>query len=266
MTNRKDWPLALSRPVSLFDDAVLADMRNAGIRYAELSTGDFKPYYEKINFPRDSVALCRRAAEAGVTVSSLHLPFEPGWVNPAGLDVAERARYVEMQSELIEAASACGIGIVVVHPSREPHTEEERAERLAIAIDSIGKLTEKASACGVTLALENLPRTCLCRTHEEMEAFLAAVPELRVCFDLNHCLLEPNVEYIRAVGDKIVTLHVSDYDFIDEKHWLPGVGKNPWGELLSALEEIDYNGKFTYETGGASPAEVAENYRWLMSL
>lgn len=265
MTNRKDWSLALSRPVKLFEDSVLADMKTAGIQYAELSTGNPKPYYETINFPGDSVELYKKAADAGVTISSIHLPFGGGWLDPAGRDPDGRVKYVNMQCELIEAAAKCGIRIAVVHPSAEPYAEEERPERLALAMDSIGKLTKKAVSCGMTLALENLPRTCLCRTHEDMVKFLDAIPDLRVCYDTNHCLIEPNVDYIRAIGEKIVTLHVSDYDFIDEKHWLPGVGKNPWAELLSVLEEVNYSGKFTYEVG-ASPAEVAENYKWLMRL
>ena len=265
MTNRKDWALAASRPVNLFEDKVLEAMKAAGIQYAELSSGNPEPYYETINFPKDSVALYQKAKDAGVTISSIHLPFGVKWLDPAGKDPAGREKYAAMQCEIIEAAGKAGIPIVVVHPSAEPYQEEEREERLALAIESIRKLTEKAVSCGVTLALENLPRTCLCRTHEDMVKFLEAIPELKVCFDTNHCLAEDNAEYIRAVGDKIVTLHISDYDFINERHWLPGVGQNPWAKLLAVLEEINYSGKFTYEVG-ASPAEIAENYNWLMNL
>ena len=66
------------------------------------------------------------------------------------------------------------------------------------------------------------------------------------------------------MGGRIITLHVSDYDFVDERHLLPGEGKNPWGEILRALEEVGYDGRFTYEVRAGNGAAVAENFRWLM--
>jgi sugar phosphate isomerase/epimerase len=146
--------------------------------------------------------------------------------------------------------------------------EEERPEKIKRAIEMIASLTDAARASGIILALENLPRTCLCRTHDEMEAFLAAIPDLRVCFDTNHNLSEPNADYIRAVGDKIVTLHISDYDFVDEKHWFPLDGGIDWRELLAVLEEVNYTGRFTYETmpEGKTYEDLANNYNTLMNL
>ncbi|MBR5679024.1 MAG: sugar phosphate isomerase/epimerase, partial [Clostridia bacterium] len=124
----------------------------------------------------------------------------------------------------------------------------------------------RATAAGVTLCLENQPRTCLCRTSDEMLVFLSAIPDLCVVFDTNHSLTEDNVHYIRAVGEKIVSLHISDYDFIDEKHWLPLKGKNDWSGIVAALEEVGYAGRFLYELGaGNTYAEIAENYRTLLA-
>ena len=117
----------------------------------------------------------------------------------------------------------------------------------------------------MTLCLENLPRTCLGRTSDEMLRFLDAIPTLRAVFDTNHSLMEDNVHFIRAIGEKIVTLHVSDYDFADEKHWLPLEGKNDWEAILSALEDVNYAGRFLYELcNGYSYEAVAENYRRLI--
>ena len=49
------------------------------------------------------------------------------------------------------------------------------------------------------------------------------------------------------MGKKIVTVHISDYDFIDERHWIPGTGKIDWKELISLLKAIDYEGPFMNE-------------------
>ena len=84
-------------------------------------------------------------------------------------------------------------------------------------------------------------------------------------FDTNHSLREDNAHFIRALGNKIVTLHVSDYDFTDERHLLPLEGKNDWEGIFAALEEIGYAGRFLYELrAGYTYAQIAGNYRRLL--
>jgi sugar phosphate isomerase/epimerase len=57
------------------------------------------------------------------------------------------------------------------------------------------------------------------------------------------------VAFVEAIGSRIITLHVSDYDFIDERHLLPGEGKNDWAAIVDALERADYAGPWMYEVG-----------------
>ena len=267
MTNRKDWPLALSVGPAAMNGETLDALAAAGIRELELSSGAIDPFYAVLDFPHKAKDLAAEAKAHGTAISSVHLPFSPfSRIDPASPDPAVRKAILEIQSELIAAAGDAGIGMAIIHPSGEPYREEERAERIACAVEVIGTLTETAKSAGVTLCLENLPRTCLCRTSDEMLVFLGAIPDLRVVFDTNHSLSEDNVRYIRAVGEKIVTLHVSDYDFIDEKHWLPLQGKNDWPSLVKTLEEVGYRGRFLYEIGsGYSYPQIAENYRTLLA-
>lgn len=269
MTNRKNWPLASSRPAANFGDDMLAAMQKAGVHYMELSSGAITPFTEYLDYTHKANDIFAKAKSYDVTISSIHLPFAPfNRIDPALSDPDARKYMFDLQSGLIKAAAASGVDFAVIHPSGEPYKDEERPEKLRYAIDMIGQLTEVATKAGMVLALENLPRTCLCRTHDEMEKFLAAIPDLRVCFDTNHNLSEPNADYIRAVGDKIVTLHVSDYDFVDEKHWFPMDGGIDWRELLSVLEEINYSGRFTYETlpEGKTYDDLVNNYNTLMNL
>ena len=97
--------------------------------------------------------------------------------------------------------------------------------------------------------MENLPRTCLGKNSEEMLELLSADPTLRICFDTNHLLGQDPVEFVEAVGEKIVTTHVSDYDFIDERHWLAGEGDMDWHRLYDALCRVGYEGAWLYELG-----------------
>lgn len=43
------------------------------------------------------------------------------------------------------------------------------------------------------------------------------------------------------------SLHISDYDFVDERHDLPGCGINQWHALLDLLKDAGYNGPALYE-------------------
>ncbi len=73
MTNRKNWPLALSIGPREMNEKSLTALAAAGIRQAELSSGDIAPFYEALDFPRRAGALVAEARERGVEISSVHL-------------------------------------------------------------------------------------------------------------------------------------------------------------------------------------------------
>ena len=64
------------------------------------------------------------------------------------------------------------------------------------------------------------------------------------------------VDFIKNVGDKIITTHISDYDFVNERHWIPGEGDIDWLELYNALKEVNYKGVWLYETGLRPPKSI----------
>ena len=265
MSSRKNWPLAMSVGLHVVMSAEeLEKLHSAGISQVELAVGDMRPFFENDYFEK-SVEISEFAKAHGVTISSVHLPFAPFSM----IDLTDPRNdlfTIKVQTMIMEAAAKAGIKIAVLHPSGEPYKDDERQERLEMACSVVSALAENAKKLGMQLALENLPRTCLCRTHDEMLYFLDRIPDLRVCFDMNHNLCENNIDYIKAVGDKIITLHVSDYDFVDERHWLPGSGINDWQKIIEALESVGYDGRFLYEVklSGVTCEDIAENYRMLL--
>lgn len=67
-----------------------------------------------------------------------------------------------------------------------------------------------------------------------MIAHLKAIPGLYMCFDSNHLLGEANPDFLRrlyeaGLAGRIGSVHISDYDFTDERHELPGNGKTTAG-------------------------------------
>lgn len=191
----------------------------------------------------------------GVKLWSLHLPFG-GPYNPADLDPANRKFTDEQDRVIINRAAEAGITRFVIHPSCEPNEPETREERIKYSMEFLNNLAEFAATKGVVLAVENLPRTCLGNRAEELMRIISVNEKLGVCFDFNHSLGEDNSAYIKLLGDKIITTHVSDYDMIDERHWLPGEGKVDWVKMITLLEEANYQGVWMYELGFNPPKSI----------
>lgn len=238
--------LGLSTCGKVLDRALFAAYAEAGITHMEISlekeVGDVLDYAQAKAW----------AEEFSVTLCSQHLPFSPfAEINIASPAIA--AKTIAYFTEVIGKATEIGISRFVVHPSAEPIEPEVRAEQMNCAQESLAKLAEIADQHGAIIAVENLPRTCLGRNSEEILALVSADPRLRVCFDTNHLLGEDPLEFIAKVGHLFVTTHVSDYDFINERHWLPGEGQLDWPAILSALKAVGYDGPWLYELRFRAP-------------
>ena len=245
------FPVGLSTCSKTADGAFFRACAAAGISAVEVSPD--ADAYDAV----DWTALRRYADETGVALRSFHLPFLPfAEIDVSATDPALRAASVRRDADLIRRAADAGVGIFVIHPGGEPVPDAERAARLEASRESLAALADVAVSCGGVLAVEDLPRTCPGRDSGEILFLLQAHPALRVCFDTNHLLRESPQDFIRRVGDKIVTTHVSDYDFKDEKHWLPGEGDVDWYALADALADAGYGGVWLYELGFRAPWTV----------
>ena len=122
---------------------------------------------------------------------------------------------------------------------------------MEMALINLDKLTQIAKSEGIHLAAEVLPGRALGCNSDELKYMTEQISDLKVCFDVNHLYTESHEEFVEKMGDKIVTVHISDYDFVQERHWLPGKGKNDWKKIIELLNSINYNGAFMYEVGRA---------------
>ncbi len=211
-------------------------------------------------------------AQSGVKAWSFHLPFyfedERGCLDPATFDEKEWQKVLDIDVPLIEGCGRVGIKYLVIHPSMEGYDPAEREARMEASIKHLSQLSDIAKANGCILCVENLPRTCLGNTSDEMLRFMEANPDFRMCFDSNHLMHEGHRDFIRKVGKYIVTTHISDYDVIKERHWFPLEGTIDWKEVQSALEEVDYDGPFIYEawSEGKDCEDIPANHEILKNL
>lgn len=247
MTNRKNWLPAVSTCWKGLHPDVYHALAKVGIRHVELDFGS-RETLENVDFLHNAVRIAEEMKACGIAPSSLHLPFSPFEdLDPTAADASAREKIAAYQSEVLKAAAQIDVPIAVIHPSGEPYGAFERGERMKCALDTLNRIARTAQDCGIKLAVENLPRTCLGNIHEEIKLMTMEIPSLSVCFDMNHSLRQKNTDCIRALGSKIITLHLSDYDMIDERHLLPFLGRNDWHGIMQALEEIDYDGFLTFE-------------------
>ena len=198
------------------------------------------------------------ADQYGVELWSYHLPFAPFEViDISSLDESLRTSSVALLSKFIHKAGKVGIKKFIVHPSGEPNPDEERKARMEQAKKSLSELADTADRYGAVICAEDLPRTCLGNCAADMLELTKDDPRIQIVFDTNHLLGDVDIPaFIRACGDKIVTLHVSDYDFVNERHWMPGEGKIDWQALYGALQEVGYNGVWLYEIGYECPTSI----------
>jgi sugar phosphate isomerase/epimerase len=225
-------------------ESSLSILAGGPIRHVEYFCADSnRRYYDDAH-----LALTREIlVSGGITAWSVHAPFDRTDVSQ--VDDAGRAESCAHVVRAMEVAVKLEAGIVVLHGSQEPITDDQRPQRLANCGESLHRLCDEAEARGLTLACEMLPRTCLGnRTAEMLDLIEATGGRLRVCYDVNHITLYEDVrESLRVLGDKVATLHISDHDGIDERHWIPGRGIVNWQDFVAGLDDIGYTGCLMHE-------------------
>lgn len=237
-----------SKPLT---EELFKEYAEAGIDCIEISVG--LDAADELDWP----SLFSWSQKYGVELWSFHLPFSPFYrMDISSPDEELRQKSVDKCADYIMKVSDFGVKVFVIHASGEPIDEERRPEYMAQAKKSLKTLAEVADKCMVTIAVEDLPRTCLGRNSSDMLELVSADDRLKICFDTNHLLGEDIKEFIEKVGDKLITTHISDYDFVNERHWLAGEGDINWNELYETLLKVGYKGPWLYELGFDAPKSI----------
>ena len=220
----------------------LCAMKSSGIDGIEICKGNYKDI--------DFKGIRADATSAGIELFSIHSHMHPSF-DISSLDKESNERAINEFCWLIDKISEIGIDKIVIHPTHTPESfdQAERGEKIKHSMQCLDILAEYAYKNGVVIAVENLPRTCLANTVEEHLHILSANEKLRACLDLNHSLIDDTADIIKKLGNKIITVHVSDRDNINERHWMPGEGALDWKEIIDAFSSIGYSGAWIYEIG-----------------
>lgn len=233
-------------------EEMFAQCKAAGIECVEISCS-YLPEAEQIDFE----SIKNWSEKYGISLWSFHLPFGHfDRMDISSLNEVLRLSSIDILSGYIKKAADIGIDKFIIHPSGEPIDESDRPARIEAAKKSLKILAEIAEENGGVLCVEDLPRTCLGRDSSDIIDLVSADERLKVCFDTNHLLKEQNEDFVKVLGNKIVSLHVSDYDRINERHWLPGEGVTDWHSLYNTLLSVGYSGPWLYEISLQCPKTI----------
>lgn len=247
------YKIALSSSGKVIDEKLFESYKEAGIHAMEI-TG---PFDAQMNYDMDYIK--KSADKFGVKLWSYHLPFKPFDI----IDLSDRnlcKNTIKIMGDLIKRAGNYGIDKYIVHSSgiikRDELSKQELHDKMECSKESLAALAQIAQEAGGNVCVENLPPICLPTTVDEVKELLSADSRLRVCVDTNHMLPGNPVDFIKGLADKLVTLHISDYDLVNERHWMPGQGVVNWQDVYNALKEVNYSGLWLYEIGFNSNGRI----------
>ncbi|MFA5858369.1 MAG: sugar phosphate isomerase/epimerase family protein [Elusimicrobiota bacterium] len=263
----KQWKLGSSYTARR--KSAVREYAEAGINCIEFGLPrDIPPknYFNDIIRDKEPQRIVETIVSENIELVSLHLPFGPV------LDISSRKSetrkaVLELYSQIINWISGYGIKRLVVHPSPGDVEPAERDERTHNCRESLSILSRYANEYNIKVAVENLlSYISLGNSGAAVEELISPFPEIGVCCDMNHSLLETTEDFINRIGSRICTVHVSDYNGKAEGHMLPGKGVNNWQNILKLLVKYNYPGPFMYEVMGsaASPKMLYDNWQALL--
>ena len=166
----------------------------------------------------------------------------------------------------IECTAEAGGEICVIHPDNDKSPEENAEIYL--------ELLPFAKEHNVKIATENMwnwdskkghSSFAACATPESFNAHLDAVNDdfFVACLDIGHAEMLGSgtnaVEMIKALGDRLLSLHIHDNDNLNDNHAIPFSMNVDFHKIVDALKMINYKGYFTLEVVTYLRDYTAEN-------
>ena len=84
-----------------------------------------------------------------------------------------------------------------------------------------------------------------------MMAIIEGFENVGICFDVNHLLYQSHADFLNSIEKgTIKTVHISDYNFTDERHLIPGEGDIEWAPVWKGIRDTGYKGIMMFECFG----------------
>lgn len=214
----------------------------------------------------------KAADDAGVNIWSVHMAFGEK-MDLSLLNESLRQKVVNGHKKLLEFLAILDPEVILFHPSYYLDPPNQRDMRKNQLIKSAKELDEAVQDIGAVMVLENMlgpelmtgnrERPLMRTVEESVEIFNRLPASIQLAIDMNH--IENPERLVRALGDRLKTVHIADGTGRAECHWFPcsGEGENDWVEILSALDGVGYSGPFLYECAYPDEKDLVECYQTL---
>lgn len=194
----------------------------------------------------------RERALAAAKAVGLELPSVMAsghWANPLSSgDEDVRQKGLQNIRDSVDTAVAIGATVVLVVPAVITDTQSY-GEAYDLSLKSMKELAPYAAEHGIKLGVENVWNRFLL-TPREMGQYLDDVdaPNVGLYFDCGNILnYGYPQQWIRELGDRIIKVHVKDFDANTRSwRWLLQGSVN-WKEVRAALREVGYDDYLTVE-------------------
>lgn len=226
----------------------------AGFRQVEFGLTHELQYLEKSDNDVERLASIRSAAEeVGVEICQMHGRLFKLCGDDPEEDIAAGHRS-------LRRAAAMGVKWVVFHPgsARNIQSDPERLEwtrqrNLEVFRDWL----RTAEEVGTGIAIENMIAGRARYFGGNVDDLIWLVDQLNsdrvgICWDTGHAQLSGIDQEValKAIGDRLVALHIADNDGQADRHWAPGRGIVDWEAVMRGLKSIGYSGPFNLEVPG----------------
>ena len=136
-------------------------------------------------------------------------------------------------------------------------------------VETYHRLCERAAAHGITFTQENVS-WCKSSDLTFLRQLYEDVPELRYTLDIKQAYRAGTEweQYVEAIGDRIVNLHISDYTDTSDC-LLPGQGNVDFRKLFQQLEAYGYHGFAmveVYSNDYSNPDELRQSRQFLQNV
>lgn len=229
---------------------ILHYLHKAGFRYVDYSFGN-DYFYKNGAYSEDwyaySIALYREAESLGMQFVQAHAPM--------GRPIAQdNVAFVNDTIRCIEVCHLLGIPNLVVHSGYDKYiSKDECFAKNKLFFMELLKVAEKYD---INILIENFnkmwdPDTFWVDNATDLLALITYIdhPLCHAIWDTGHANLQemPQHEELKLLGNHVRALHIQDNGGKGDDHFIPFQGTLNMDSVMHGLNEIDYQGYFTFE-------------------
>ena len=190
------------------------------------------------------VATLKEAAKSYSLEFSLHAPFAD--INIASPSKSMLDASMKRLKQSMAYANALDAKLWVFHPGAKtgigqfyPGADWKQNNQ------SIKELCETAEELGLNIALENLPAKYyffMSKAEDFVKFYRETNLPVGIVMDLGHANLEGQIEtFFNMLADKIIHIHASDNDGVEDQHFGIGQGKIDYDWFAETIKKMGYD-------------------------